>query len=102
MPELKDGLKGGMAEGYIPHGMIKEVHEEREEIFEDSEDDATVRLNLLKAFYHPRIHKYSCKFSCVVPVGFKNSIIELFLLSSHLFCGCSLLCNLLIASFLVC
>ncbi|XP_075516598.1 protein LEO1 homolog isoform X1 [Primulina tabacum] len=41
MPELKDGLKGGMAEGSIPHWMIKEVQEEHEEIFEDSEDDAT-------------------------------------------------------------
>lgn len=41
MPELKDGLKGGMSEGSILHGVIKEVQEEHEEIFEDSEDDAT-------------------------------------------------------------
>ncbi|XP_075519450.1 protein LEO1 homolog isoform X1 [Primulina tabacum] len=40
--ELKDGLKGRMAEGSISHGMIKAVQEECEEIFEDSEDDATI------------------------------------------------------------
>lgn len=40
-PELKDGLKGRKAEGSISLGMMKEVQEEHEEIFEDSEDDAT-------------------------------------------------------------
>ncbi|XP_073142252.1 protein LEO1 homolog isoform X2 [Henckelia pumila] len=48
-PVLKDGLKGGTAEGSILHGKVKEVQEEHEEIFEDSEDDATMHHQESKA-----------------------------------------------------